>query len=181
MRLGDILYFAPGIRFDQVDLDGANLPAHFKRRIVGFYLEPAKECARNGFAFASGVLLVSCLDALARLRFCGGVGKRFRKFAISELRSFSAATLAERFYDEFRNGLVHEARLKNGAQFAREIGATVESRNGILLVNPDRLAVELCAALDSYVKLLTFSARERKKLASTLRQDLAEDFRVSRA
>lgn len=71
MRVGDILYFAPGFRFDEVDIDGRRLPEQLNRRFVGSYLEPAKECLEHGFSFAAGVLLVSCIDALARLRFRG--------------------------------------------------------------------------------------------------------------
>jgi hypothetical protein len=127
MRLGDILYFAPGIRFDGVDVDGPRLPEQFKRRMVGFYLEPARECTRLSFAFAAGVLLVSCVDALARLRFGDGVGKRFKKFAAEELQSLSGGDVAERLYDEFRNGLVHEARLKK--ELADKALATTDSKD----------------------------------------------------
>src|SRR5574341_1198917 len=140
MRLGSILYFAPGIRFDEVDLDGRRLPEQFRLRMAGFYLEPAQACAQRGFAFAAGVLLVSCIDALARLRFDDKVGKRFKEFTTKALPSFSEGDLAERFYDEFRNGLVHEARLKKGAQFSLETEATVQQLDGLLLVNPKYLA-----------------------------------------
>jgi len=104
MRIGEILYFAPGIRFDKVDLNGTGLPRQFECRIAGFYLDAADRCAKGSFAFASGVILVSCIDALARLRFNGGVGARFTKLIINELRSFKSGGLADRFYDEFRNG-----------------------------------------------------------------------------
>ncbi len=181
MRIGDLLYFAPGLRFDEVDLDGPGLPNQFKRRMTGFYIEPAEECGRHGYAFAAGVLLVSCIDALARLRSGDGVGKRFGKFVAKELRSFSNDDLAERFYEDFRNGLVHEARLKNGGQFSLETGDTVEQLRGIILVNPYRLAKEVRGALDSYVTLLTSNEAEREKLADALRRDHSEDFRVAGA
>lgn len=179
MRLGDILYFAPGVRFDEVDLRGPGLPEYFRRRISGFYIEPARHCAELGFAFAAGVLLVSCVDALARLRFGGEVGSRFKRFAIEETNSFSTGALAERFYDEFRNGLVHEARLKNGAQFSLDTSATVQQLDGLLLVNPLHLAEEVRSALDSYVTLLETDERSREALARRLEEDLAQDFRSS--
>lgn len=111
MKIGEILYFAPGIRFNEVDMDGPLLPEQFGRRVAGFYIDPSEECASRGHAFACGVLIVSCIDALARIRFGDGVGRRFCKFALDELKSFSDPDMAERFYDEFRNGLVHEGRL----------------------------------------------------------------------
>ena len=166
MRIGDLLYFAPGIRFDEVDLDGPELPSQFRHRIAGFYLAPADECINWGHAFAAGVLLVSSIDALARLRFPDGVGTGFRRFAREELKSFANDGLAQRFYDEFRNGLAHEARLKNGAQFSLETGATVALLDGLLLINPKYLAREVRTALDSYVALLRQDAGELGKLVT---------------
>ena len=181
MKIGEILFFAPGIRFSEVDLNGSGLPEQFRRRVTGFYVEPAEECAQRGWPFAAGVLLVSCIDALARLRFGDRVRKRFRKFAAEELESFSDADLTERFYDEFRNGLVHEGRLKKGGQFSLEVGKTVELLDGILLVNPKYLADEVRSALGSYVTLVEGDDAERQRLAGALSQDLAEDFRVAGA
>ena len=82
MKLGDVLYFAPGIRFDQVDLGGPRLPEQFRQRVRGFYIAPAEKCAEMDYAFAAGVLLVSCIDALARHRFGDGVGRRDRKSVV---------------------------------------------------------------------------------------------------
>jgi hypothetical protein len=80
MRIGDDLYFAPGILLSQVELSGpqcgTQLPGQFKRRMAGFYIKPAELCAQGGHTFAAGLFLVSCIDALARLRFGGDVGKR---------------------------------------------------------------------------------------------------------
>ncbi len=181
MRVGDLLYFAPGIRFDEVDVDGPGLPDQFRQRIKGLHIVPAEECAERQHAFAAGVLLVSCVDALARLRFGNGVGDRFKRFAREQLKSFASGDLAERFYQEFRNGLVHEARLKEGGQFSLDIGSTVEELKGLLLVNPRLLAVEVHSALDGYVTLLRGEAKELAKLAQALRQDHAKDFLVASA
>lgn len=185
MRIGDVLYFAPGIPLSQVDLSGprcgTQLPEQFKRRMAGFYVEPAEQCAQGGHAFAAGVLLVSCIDALARLRFGGEVGKRFQKFACEALRSFSDDALAKRFYEEFRNGLVHEGRLKNGAQFSLQTRATVEPVDGILLVNPTYLAAEVRSALDAYVALATRDGAECGRLGAALWHDLEDDFRLVEA
>jgi len=179
MRIGDILYFAPGIRFDQVDLNGTDLPQQFDCRIVGFYLEPADRCAQHGFAFAAGVVIVSCIDALARVRFGGKVGTRFKKFVRNELPSFAPGNFADRFYDDFRNGLVHEARIKNGGQFTLDADQTVQSVNGLLLVNPQHLSAELRVWLASYVSSLTSNIAGRQKLAKKLGADLAADFQAA--
>src|SRR5947209_7718539 len=179
MRVGDILYFAPGIRFGQVDLKSPGLPDQYRQRMNGFYVEPAEGCAAHGHAFAAGVLLVSCIDALARARFNNpNVGDRIKRFAREELQSFSKGGLATRFYEDFRNGLVHEARIKNGGQFSLEIGSTVEQLRGVLLINPARLGVEVRSAINGYAALLERDAAARQRLARALARDHARDFAV---
>lgn len=122
------------------------------------------------------VLLVSCIDALARLRFGDGVGERFRKFVREELSSFQGEELAGRFYDEFRNGLVHEARIKCGGQFSLERERTVEQLDGLLLVNPNYLAREVREAMARYVRLLSEDDRERQNVAAGLKRDFRQEF-----
>jgi len=183
MKIGELLYFAPGIRFDEVDIDGPALPEQFRQRIESLYILPADECAGRQHAFAAGVLLVSCIDALARLRFGDGVGvrERFKRFAREQLKSFAAGDLANRFYLAFRNGLVHEARLKEGAQFSLEIGRTVEELNQLLLVNPKLLSIEVRSALDGYVAQLHVEPKELAKLAEALRRNHGKDFLAASA
>jgi hypothetical protein len=147
--------------------------------MIGFYIEPAEKCVRCGYAFAAGVLLISCIDALARFRFGDGVGRRFRKFLHQELHFDDGIT--QRFYDDFRNGLVHEARLKNGGQFFLETAETVSELDGLLLINPDYLAQEVRAALHAYVTFLSQDDRARERLARILKRDHLDDFRVAQA
>ncbi len=181
MRIGELLFFAPGLRFDQLELDGAALPEQLQRRIAGYYLEPAEQCSNRGHAFAAGVLLVSCIDALARLRYGGGVGERFRTFAVEHLASFGDSKLAARFYDEFRNGLVHEARLKHGGQFSLERLSTVEDIGGVLLINPESLAGEVQEALARWVAELSADTTKRATLAATIKTDFADDLGLAGA
>jgi hypothetical protein len=174
-RVGDLVYFAPDLLFRDVDVDGPALPEQFARRIIGYYIRPAEECAERGHAFAAGVLLVSCIDALGRLRYGGGVGKRFKKFTTEELPSFSDPTLAGRFYDNFRNGLVHEARIKEGCQFSLDRRTTIENYRGVLLVNPRELAREVRGALTRYIATISQSREERSKFSEALKSAHAED------
>lgn len=180
MKIGDRLYFAPGLTFDQVDIDGRGLPTQFKSRIDGLYLGPAKECAQHGHSFAAGVLLVSCIDALARFRFDrGSVEQRFVTFATKHLPGFSDDGLATRFYEEFRNGLVHEARIKKGGQFSLDSNETVEELEGVLLINPRHLAQEVSMALESFVELLIQDTAQRQRLAMRLKADFSVEFAIT--
>jgi hypothetical protein len=113
----------------------------------GFYLQPAELCADKNAAFAAGVLVLTCIDALARIQIGGGVGQRFRQFAARELSSFRSGDKATRLYDDFRHGLVHEARIKRGAQFLLQFDETIVELDRVLLINPRRLVSEVRKAL----------------------------------
>ena len=128
MKIGESLYFAPEIKFSDLDLSGKNLPGQLDSRMRAYYLEPAKALAQNGHAFASGLLLVSCIDALSCLQSKpkASVRRRFCSWIKTGLPSFGSAAIAERFYCEFRNGLVHEARIKKGGQFSLEQSCTMD-------------------------------------------------------
>lgn len=175
MRLGDYVYFAPGIRFAELDLGGRRLPEQFERRIAGYYLDPALDCCDCGHAFAAGLVIVACIDALARLQYGGEVGMRFKRFLKEELSSFTDERVAERFYDQFRNGLVHEARVKKGGQFSLEQSETVVVDGSILSINPRLLANEVRAALKRYVALLVADDSARLELAQVLKREFLEE------
>src|SRR6266481_5371770 len=64
-RIADQLYFAPNVRFADLDWTGVRLPTQFHQRMSGFYLKPAIVLAEAEHAFASGVLVVCAIDALA--------------------------------------------------------------------------------------------------------------------
>jgi len=175
MRIADILYFAPGIKFAELDLSGHKLAEHFEKRMQGFYFEPAASLIRNGHAFACGLLLVSCIDTLARLHLPAGVGNRFRSWVRAQLQSFTSNDVAHRFYDEFRNGLVHEGRIKNGGQFSFEQPETVAMVSGCLSINPKYLADEVNDALHRYVAELKCDTNTRNKLLNSIKTDFQHE------
>lgn len=180
MRIQELLYFAPGLRLDQVDLDDDRLPGYLHQRLTGYYIEPAQICVAAGYAFAAGALLVSCIDALARYQYGGKVGIRFKRFCSTFLPSFSAPELAARFYADFRNGLVHEARLKRGGQFSLEAGVVAQEIHGLLIVNPSGLAEEVADSLGAYQVLLEADPAATKRLRAVLKEDHKEDFAFAR-
>jgi hypothetical protein len=95
MREGDALFFAPDIRFDEVELAGPGLSKQYRTRIDGFYLAPARLCIERRFAFAAGPLLVSTIDFMAGLHHSAdgladrSVGADFRQFVRRELEKLS--------------------------------------------------------------------------------------------
>jgi hypothetical protein len=175
MRIDDILYFAPGIRFDEVDLGGQQLPEQFRARIEGFYLRPAELCADKDAAFAAGALVLACIDALARIQLGSRVGERFKKFATDELSSFKSGDRAARLYYDFRNGLIHEARIKKGAQFSLQFDETIVEIDGVFVINPRRVVGEVRDALERYVEQLQKQPEKLERLTAALREDYADD------
>jgi hypothetical protein len=184
MRKGDDLFFAPGIRFGEVDLGGEKLPDQYLGRIRGFYLEPARLCINHGHAFAAGLLLVSTIDFMAGLhhsaRELGNrtVGADFRQFVQKDLPSFQNADLAQRLYDEFRNGLTHEARIKNAGEFSFDRTQTVSVAGGRLCINPQHLLAEVETALQSQISELRQDRARRQEAAKRLRGLFAKEFGI---
>ncbi|MDB4890453.1 MAG: hypothetical protein JWL61_2308 [Gemmatimonadetes bacterium] len=169
MRFEDGLYFAPGVRFIDLDLSAADLADKWWSRIEGFYLSPARTAADAGAGFASGVLAVSALDAMARIVVGSSqVRVRFKRFANENLPSFVADEAAEALWDQFRNGLVHEGRIKDGAEFTLESPVTLAQIDDVWRINPARLIDELTNAAESLLR--DESVRE----AISMR--IAEDF-----
>jgi len=175
VKIDDILYFAPKVRFDDLDFVGHELPQQFAARINGYYLDAAEHCGHSGFAFAAGVLVLAAIDALARVQIGGAVGSRFKSFAAHELGSFSKAETAAKLYDDFRNGLIHEARIKQGAQFSLQSGQTIAEADGVVIVNPLLLSSEVRGALERYVRKLNREPKLLSDLRNRLMQDHADD------
>jgi hypothetical protein len=184
MREGDDLFFAPGVRFGDVDLSGPDLAEQYRVRINGFYLVPAQLCVERGYAFAAGLLLVSTIDFMAGLHHSAedladrGVGADFRRFARHKLQSFRSGDLAQRLYDEFRNGLAHEARIKNAGEFSFDWPQTVRLAGGRLCINPAWLLREVEAALDQQIAELTQDEAKCEEAAERLRKLFAKEFGI---
>ena len=99
------------------------------------------------------------------------VKRRYLTFARSSLQSFATGDLAERLYEYFRNGPIHEGRIKAEAQFSLEIPDTVTTLEQIMVINPARLADEVSSALNVFISALQHDARAREKLSLSLIED----------
>lgn len=127
-------WFAPGVRWADVDIDSPDFSQLLVDRFEGFYFGPADFLLDRNHDFAAGVLLLSALDAMARLLTgIEGVGQRFRTAA--EEIGIDRSRVQD-FYDMYRNGLLHEGRIKSGACFDQEAKGLLEEINGESVVNP---------------------------------------------
>lgn len=176
MRIREHLYFAPGITFSNVDTSGIALAQQISSRFQGFYLKPVRLLVEGDHAFASGVLLVAAIDALARLETGNHkVGERFQSWCTAHLPSCKD-TITNRFYELFRNGLVHEARIKDGGEFSLEIQNTFQESGLILSCNPKRLLAEVESALVAYIRTLEVDPEKLEVVRGRILKDFTYEF-----
>jgi hypothetical protein len=171
VRIGDYLYFAPEIRFRDLDLNGDKLPNQFRTRLEGFYLDPAEREANAGNAFASCVLILTCIDGLAFFQTGSDkIKKRFRNWCLENLRDVITEGTVDSFYDVFRNGLVHNVAVKHGSAFDLTSPSAVEFHGDIITVNPILLLQHVRQALVAYVKDMMQDKGLRKELSNRIQK-----------
>ena len=189
MRVGDILHFSPNYKFLDLKWDDENILIDaFKDRVKGFYLEPAKQLNEDKKGFATGVLCVTTIDFLARI--ATGIDKvreRIPKWLKDNIEDFKEVnpdrlgqTLADRFYDEFRNGLVHEGRIKNAGQFLYsskkyDFEELVKIEERIMVVNPDRLLNAINTSFEKYMDQVEKNEFAFHQFRCALIRDFQED------
>jgi len=114
----------------------------------------------NNCAFASGLLVVCAMDALA-IYIQGTSDDRVSAICrkIPELASDENAYI---FCECFRNGLVHQGKVKNGCEFSIDSESVANRLGKRLVVNPKLLAEAVLKLLDDYVKYLNRNPRMKK-------------------
>lgn len=182
MRIGDILYFSPKYRF--IDLrwhETENLLDAFADRVQGFYLCPARQLAEHRYAFACGVICVAAIDFIARLVTGekNSVRARIEKWLSNNIPAFGEPdpdninqTRARRFYEDFRNKLIHEGRIGNLGQFSLDTKDMVSFVDDAMIVNPEYLLCQLENSFNSYLQQLS----QKPEIFEMFRQTLQDDF-----
>ena len=177
MRVGDILYFSPKYKFNDLDWDNKEiLIKAFRDRVKGFYLEPAKILNKRRHAFGAGVLCVTTIDFLARIMInLEKVGQRIKRWLITNIPSFDE-TLAQRFYEDFRNGLVHEGRIKNCGQFSYDSNKElIRIENEIMIVNPNMLLEKIIDSFKHYMNKVENNGFTFQQFRCALIRDFQKD------
>ena len=178
MRVGDVLYFSPRYRFADLDLnDTSKIVDALRDRVTGFYLDPATRLLSTSDAFAAGLLCCAAIDFIA---LCAEVppeawlAKNIGAFGNDE-------QLAGRFWRWFRDGLVHEGRIKSFGQFSLDFSELLTVVEPAMIVNPQRLLRSTQAAFASQIERLdeTESARLLKRLRRYFAAEVAFAARVA--
>lgn len=142
MRIQDVVHFSPNVKVTDIDLDDPeSIIVAFDDRIRHYYFEPARILTKNAnpnLAFASGTITITAIEAITNMFWAGGVGQRFRTFVsrFPDLHDGTRSVFSTKFYDDFRNGLVHEGRIKKSGQFSHDYQSLQMAHAGALVVNP---------------------------------------------
>jgi hypothetical protein len=172
MRIGDVLYFSPRFRFSDLDIDDTQkLVEALQDRLMGFYLEPASRLLNTGDAFAAGLLCCAAIDFAA---LCSG-DDHPEMWLCKNIRDFGGdKDLAGKFWKWFRDGLVHEGRVKAFGQFSLEFPNLLNVVGPALVVNPKLLLEAIQKAFKTYFEELdeTQSARLMKRLQRYFRAEI---------
>src|SRR6266700_8107376 len=182
-RTRGTLHFAPGIPFEEVDINSPKIIPQFCCRLEGFYLQPAKNLIAMESTFSAGVLIICCMDALSRYDPAyRGLKKhrhRFPEWVVGEMKSFDGdRNIARQFYRAFRCGLVHEARIKAVGEFTLDTGMAVVSNGTFLVVNPDLLLADVTDALHAFAGKLKNEKSFLADFQNELQRDFAGHFRI---
>ena len=196
------LYYSPSYKFEDLkrlidNEEGTGLLKCFKERVEELYLKPAyvlinkandkkSDNSSMGLVFSAGLICVSAIDFLGRFYFgCpkkDEVECRFVGWLLKYMSPPFNALLAKKFYKDFRNGLVHECRIKNGGEFSLNKGETIKGEvddNGVryLVVNPEKLLKKLEDGFKNYLDDLRQDENMLSQLVECLKKDFKEDFR----
>lgn len=198
------LYYSPSYKFEDLKKaidngDKDKIIIMFKERVKELYLEPAyvlikkandkkSDNSSMGLVFSAGLICVSAVDFLGRFYFgCPKedevkVERRFVGWLLKYMSPLFNALLAKKFYKDFRNGLVHECRIKNGGEFSLNKGETIKGEvddNGVryLVVNPEKLLKKLEDGFKNYLDDLQQDEDMFRQFVECLKKDFKEDFR----
>lgn len=160
MRVGDHVYFAPGILLKDLDLlDKDFLISAFEKRMNSYFLEAMRLLNEQKNAYGAAIIEFSMIDALAK--YTSTVMESKDRKAIREMTKILQANfainakLAKRACNEFRNGLLHENHIKDKGQLCYETSKSFElEEKGCLIVNPQKLEDELKTFFQLYIEKL---------------------------
>ncbi len=206
MKIENKIYFAPGIEFKSVDWnDYQRLLEYFLARVHAYYIIPARRMSEwlqdvendpsilLGIAFGSGVISCTTIDFLARTELnTTAVKNRYTYWLKKYIPGMNnpdpdaqQPIIAERFYEEFRNGLIHEGRIKNAGQFSLDADSFSSPSevftfvDHAMVVHPFNYLNAIEASLHQYYGELQGDPGKLAKFALTLQTTFQSDIDYS--
>jgi len=167
MRVEDILHFSPKYKTPYLDLDnGDELINAFVDRVEEFYLKPAEKLNNEFEAFAKGVLILTAIDFIGEFFIRTESSNRIKKFCseLSSIKGLKNEALKKGqvkiINDDYRNGLIHEGRIKNMGQFFYATEDLISVGEGVSMINPTTLLNETRSIFYKYVGKINNSKDE---------------------
>jgi len=178
MRIQNVLYFAPALKFTKNILeDREKMIDAFQKRVAGFYLKPAKNLLANESLFACGILCLVTIDCLARLKFNGKMHPRMKQF-LKEYNFGIPEEKLDHFIDMFRNGLIHEGRVKHNGWFSLDCNSgLLHIEEEIMVVNPGILLLRTESALNLYIADLRKNSGSWNMFIRKFQEDFKEELK----
>ena len=177
MLRNNLLYFSSHYTFKDFYFGNREIKIKaFEDRIKSFYIKPIDIMNKNELAFAAGVLCIVTIDFLARIQTNSretsrNVFKTYLEENISEFKN-----KGDRFYEEFRCGLLHEGRIKNGGQFTYSLPEVLREENSIIIINPKLLIKKIEIVLKKYINELKLNIEKYKLFELLILKDFEIDF-----
>lgn len=175
MRIEGDIYINPNTKWSKVntdDIDG--LISQYYERIKSYYIAPIHQLFSDkdrlqNYGFAAGVLLFSTIDAVGTFQTKRkGFENKFLEF-IKDEKEFMILDTADKvriskiISDDFRNGLIHNGRIKNAYAFSFESGNLFYLTKNTLIINPLNLLGCVERNVDIYFKMLKDNADAKAK------------------
>lgn len=185
MKIRKKIYFSQKYKFNEINWDNQdNLIKVFQDIVESFYLKPAKLLNNYKYGFAAGAICLITIDFLARIETGSNhVRERFEKWVKCNIKEFNktdinnpSRTLAYRLFEDFRNGLVHEGRIKKASQFSYDSHELVEIDQSIM-INPRYLLNAIIKSFKKYINKLKTNKYTFDNFKKNLEKDFHEDMK----
>ena len=179
MRIDDIIYFSKNFKTAYLDLDnGEELLYAFIDRVEEFYLKPAEELDDEWHAFAKGVLVLTAIDFIGKYFIGGANSYRIKEFcrglqSFEGLDSKTVEIAISTINDSYRNGLIHEGRIKNLGQFSYDFSELIERSDSYSMINPRIFLEEVRYRFHLLAKSIEASTHDLERF----RQRIFSDFK----
>ena len=179
MRVGDHVYFAPKILLRDLDLSNKDfLIDAFEKRMNSYFLEAIKLLNEQENAYGAAIIEFSMIDALAKysIKKKNKKGEENRIVKILQKDFAINKELADKAYDEFRNGLLHENHIKEKGQLCYATSKAFElEEKGCLIVNPKELEDELKTFFQSYIENLKTDEKTYSLFLRHIKNDFEQE------
>lgn len=174
------IYFSPHYKFKDIDWNNKDrLIDAFEDRVLGFYLNPAETLNSNKEnCFAAGLSCIAAIDFLARITLDENSG-RIQGWLRENVADFHDNNARDIFYKYFRNGLVHEGRIKNCGQFTYDISGTAHFDRNVMLVNPRNLLNDIKLSFRAYLGDLKCNEEKFEKFKKQLISDFKKEIELT--